>query len=70
MSGIVYAILVLPQVLRMGGENKNSARGDAEFCDGEKTCAPGGTRTPNTQFRRLMLYPLSYRRKSNEPIDQ
>ena len=22
---------------------------------------PGGTRTPNTQFRRLMLYPLSYR---------
>ena len=32
--------------------------------------APGGTRTPNTQFRRLMLYPLSYRRKVNEPIDQ
>ena len=22
---------------------------------------PGGNRTPNTQFRRLMLYPLSYR---------
>ena len=21
---------------------------------------PGGTRTPNTQFRRLVLYPLSY----------
>jgi hypothetical protein len=26
------------------------------WCGGD----PGGTRTPNTQFRRLMLYPLSY----------
>ena len=24
--------------------------------------APGGIRTPDPQFRRLMLYPLSYRR--------
>lgn len=27
---------------------------------GKNSGAGGGTRTPNPQFRRLMLYPLSY----------
>jgi hypothetical protein len=28
----------------------------------ERTCAPGGTRTPNLLIRSQMLYPLSYGR--------
>ena len=30
------------------------------LCGGLNRGDPGGTRTPNTQFRRLVLYPLSY----------
>ena len=45
---------------------RNSAElRDAALCAAEG--APGGTRTPNPQLRRLMLYPLSYERKINRP---
>lgn len=33
---------------------------------GKNSGAGGGTRTPNPQFRRLMLYPLSYARAGME----
>ena len=41
---------------------KNSHRQRYRMAATVKLHAPGGIRTPGPQFRRLMLYPLSYRR--------
>lgn len=42
-------------------ENMETPRYVYKLAWGQGSGDPGGTRTPNTQFRRLMLYPLSYR---------
>ena len=45
--------------------SRNRNENPAFWRDGLLICAPGGSRTPNPQLRRLMLYPVELRVRVN-----